>query len=72
MSIIFKENNMAISEDLQGVHAALENMSAHIAPQRLTEDEWAFLRLLQENLLSLAEQAWSLEQSLSPCVPGTE
>ena len=64
---------MAISEDLQGVYAALENMSAHIAPQRLTEDERSFLRVLQGNLLSLAEQAWSLERSLSPCcIPDME
>jgi len=63
---------MAISEDLQGVYVALENMSARIEPERLTEDEWAFLRLLQINLLSLAEQAWSLERSLFPCVPSME
>ena len=55
---------MAVSEDLQGVYAALESMSAKISPQRLTEDEWAFLRMLQGNLLDLAEQAGSLEQSL--------
>lgn len=56
---------MAVSEDLQGVYAALENMSARIAPQRLTEDEWTFLRLLQGNLLALAEQAGMLESGLS-------
>ena len=62
---------MAVSEDLQGVYAALESMSAKISPQRLTEDEWTFLHMLKGNLLALAEQAGSLEQSLQlPCAAG--
>ncbi len=63
---------MSVSEDLQGIHEALENLTIHIAPHRLTDEEWAFLRILGDNLSSLAEQADRLERTLSLPLHGGE